>query len=219
MIRPKVITAPTLKPVTVTEVKQHLRITHTSEDTLLDLFISAATSHFEKNTGRTVYETTLEIAMQDFPYSERTGYYGGQNWDWNIVSDFIELPNAAPLISVVSVKYLDKDGVSTTWPSTSYVVDTHEDIGRIAPAYGVTYPSFIPYPLNAVRIRYIAGIENVTSPLVVPEEGIRVCIMQIAGSMYLFREQFSLPDFSGIDFVLNPVTRVLLDRYRVKYAF
>ena len=73
--------------------------------------------------------------------------------------------------------------------------------------------------MNAVRIRYIAGIENVTSPLVVPEEGIRVCVMEIVGSMYLFREQFSLPDFSGIDFVLNPVTRLLLDRYRVKYAF
>lgn len=202
MISPQVVTEPTVEPITVAEVKTHLRITHSTEDTLLGTFITSARSQFESLTGRTIHQTTLRIAFDRFP--------GGSDY-------YIELPRASPLISVTSVVYLDKDGVSNTWGASNYIVDTLEDVGRIAPAHGIAYPSFTPYPLNAVRILYVAGIAN-GSPQTVADQSIRVAIQEMVGSLYLNREHVILGDNRAL-FITNPVVAWLIDKCKVKRAF
>lgn len=203
MITPKVITAATVDPVSVLEVKDHLRIDQDVEDVKLELFIRAAVDWFEWRTGRTLHDTTLEIAFGRFPSGKCP----------------IVLPRATPLIEVASVTYLDSDGASNTWSSANYIVDTYEDVGRIAPAYGQSYPSFTPYPLNAVRIRYRAGIAN-GSPQTYPKEGIRQCIFEIAGALYLNRENVIPTDRISVSaYAENPMTKRMIAPWIVNHAF
>lgn len=204
MITPKVITAPTIEPVVLSEVKEHLRIDHSEEDTKLDIFITAARQHFEQRTGRTLHQTTLEIAMNRFPGS----------------SDAIRLPRAAPLQSVTSVKYVDSGGTENTWASSGYIVDTYEDVGQVVLAYGASWPSYTPYPLNSVRIRYVAGILN-ASPQTYPEEGIRQCIFLLVGGMYESRESM-MPTADRLQlsaFAENPALKTMIDQWIVERVY
>lgn len=199
MFEPLIITAPTAEAVTVDEAKTALRITHSAEDSLISDFIAAATRELERETGRTVMDTTLEVAMDAFP---RRGY--------------ICLPRAYPLIEIVWVKYKDSEGVDHTW--TDYAFDTYT--ARIAPNYGESWPDFTPYPLSAVRVRYRAGISNTASPPERPEEGIRRCIIQMVGGLYMNRESVVVTDRSSVAaFAINPITRDLLSALKVAYAY
>jgi uncharacterized phiE125 gp8 family phage protein len=196
---PQIITAPILPGVFLAEVKQHLRVENTSEDALIDTYINAATRQFERLTGRTIYETELQIVMDDFP-----------------ACPVLELPRACPLISVTHIKYRDKDAVQTTWDSSGYVLDTYR--GRVAPAYGETWPSFDPYPIGAVEIRYKAGIAS-ASPQTFAEDGMLHCIREMVGTMYEHRESQIASERMLASFAENPATKALVEMYRVNYEF
>lgn len=197
MLEPLIITAPKFPPVFLAEVKEHQRITHDDEDALLDSFIRAATRHFEWRTGRTVIETEYEYALDVFPTC-------------------IYLPYAYPLISVTWIKYTDSTGTVNTWSSSDYVSD---EWGRVLPAYGKTWPSFTARPLSPIRIRYKAGLA-ITSPQIYPEDGIRGCIAEMVGALYLNRESVSVTDRQSVAaYAENPVTRAMLSLYKVNHAF
>jgi len=56
------IEGPALEPLDLDQVKKHLRFGPTTEDTLLDGWISAARQYFEEQTGRQVMRATWELA-------------------------------------------------------------------------------------------------------------------------------------------------------------
>lgn len=199
MVEPLLITAPAIT-VQVPEVKEHLRILHDDEDDLIGRFIAAATRHFEWRTGRTVAQTEWEVAYDRFPCELS-----------------LRLPLAFPLISVTSIKYMDSTGVDNTWSASNYVIDTYR--GRVAPAHGLSWPSFTPYPLSAVRIRYIAG-QAIASPPVEIEAGIRNTISELVGALYENREAVVPSDKGSVaGFAENPVTKRLLEMYKVNHAY
>jgi uncharacterized phiE125 gp8 family phage protein len=189
--------------VTVPEVVTHLRIGDAEsevENSLLEQYVAAATRHFEWSTGRTVPETEWELAMDRFP---------AERW--------FKLPLGFPLISVTSIKYMERDGTDITWAPSKYVVDIY--LGRIAPAYGESWPSFTPYPLSAVRTRYRAG-QAIASPPVLAEPGIKLCIMEMVGSMYEHRESIVLADRASIAaYAENPLTKVMMQQFKVNHAY
>jgi hypothetical protein len=47
---------------------------------------------------------------------------------------------------------------------TDYLVDVDNSVGRIVRPYGVNWPSFTPYPVKAIKIRYDAGYTAETLP-------------------------------------------------------
>lgn len=190
------IAAPTRYAVDLDGVKEHLRILHNDEDLLLTGFIGTASEYFSWLTGVTVYLTTWELALDCFP------------------SKVIALPCASPLVAVVSIKYIDSDGVETTLAPAKYAVDTA--YGRVSPAYGESWPSFTPYPLSAVRIRYTAGRATNTEP----PPGARECIAEIVGGLYENRESTLTTDRSTVAaFAENPITKRLLAQFKRNYAF
>ena len=63
-----------------------------------------------------------------------------------------------PLVSVTSVIYYLTDGTPITLAAgTDYLVDTDSEPGAIVLPYGKSWPTNTLYPLNPIRIKYVAG--------------------------------------------------------------
>lgn len=111
----------------------------TAEDTLLSSYITAAREYGEDVTGRAFATQTLEMLMDNFPSGDIE----------------LEMP---PLQTVTSIKYKDSAATETTMTvTTQYLADADRNIGRIVLPYGISWPSFVVYPVNPIRIRYVAG--------------------------------------------------------------
>jgi len=182
----KIITPVATEPVSLTEAKLHLRVTDTAEDDLISALITTAREYCEKFTGRSLAEQTVEYYLDRFP-----------------CADEINLP-MPPLQSVTSVKYTDSDGIETTMPTDAYLVDAVA--GRVVlPYYGV-WPSFTPYTVNPVKIRYVAGYTTD-----VPKS-IKQAMLLLIGHWYMNRE--ATGDATGqIAFAV----RALLSMHKVRW--
>ena len=128
----------TTEPVSVSEAKDHMRITHTEEDALISSLITAARSYAEDFTRRSLITRTAEVLLDEFPEDE------------------IWLPYM-PVSSVTNIKYIDYEGTETTLDSSDYIVDTYSRPPRIVCAYGETWPADTLRPINGVAIRYECG--------------------------------------------------------------
>jgi uncharacterized phiE125 gp8 family phage protein len=135
----------------------------TAEDTLLASYITAAREYGEDVTRRAFATQTLEMYLDSFPSGD------------------IEL-SMPPLQSVTSVKYKDSAGTETTMTATTeYLVDTDSNIGRLVLPYGGCWPSFTAYPVNPIKIRYVAGYTTLPSML-------KNAILLHIGYMYKYRD-------------------------------
>lgn len=135
----KVVTPIAVEPVTLQELKTHLKLgAETVEDTLLEGLVRSAREWCEAHIRRAVATQTLELLLDYFP------------------PHGIVLPRP-PLQSVTSIKYKDYAGTETALSASAYVVDSDSDVARIVPAYGTYWPAFVAYPVNPIRIRFIAG--------------------------------------------------------------
>ena len=153
-------TAPTVEPVTLAEVKTHLRINHSEEDSYLAMLITVAPTAAEDRTGRTMLETTWQYTLDGFP-------------------DEIVLPNP-PIISVTHVKYKDSDNVLQTLSASDYVVDTASQPGRIVRAYGKDWPATYD-EINTVVVTYKAGYGTSAASVPAP---LKQWILLAIGDMY-----------------------------------
>jgi len=133
----KLITAPAEEPISIAEAKGHLRETSTGQDALIQGLIIAAREYAETYTRRRFITQTWELLRDCFPA------FG------------IEMPNA-PLLSVVSITYLDTAGQAQVLDQSAYLVDIKTVPGRISPAYGEVWPPTIAQ-MNAVTIQFTAG--------------------------------------------------------------
>ena len=140
---------PYTEPVTLDEVKDHLRIEHNNHDSQLLGLITASREWMESYTSRALVQQTWKYYLQDWPSA-----------------DEFELP-FPPLHSVTSIKYTDSDGTQTTWedatgsPTTyDYEVDTDSEPGRVILGYGEVWPSVTLHPKNPIEIEFVAGYDD-----------------------------------------------------------
>lgn len=130
----KVIEQPKIEPVSIAEVKDQLGITDSRSDDLIARRIIESRKWAEEYTGRALITQTRE-----------------KRWDCFVGEH--ELPSA---LTVVSVEYIDSDGVLQTLASDQYELDTYQFIPFVQAANNVTWPSTYA-KRNAVRIQYTAG--------------------------------------------------------------
>lgn len=160
-------TGPAAPAVAIADVKTHLRILHTDDDTYLTMLEAAATAHTSNYINRALIDTTYELRLDAWPQRFLTPY--------------------SPLQSVTSIQYLDTAGTLQTLATTEYTVDTQSQPGIVYEAYNKTWPSLQDEP-NAVRMIYVAGYGSANTD--VPEK-IRFAIMLLIGHMYENREATS----------------------------
>ena len=160
-----IVTPATTEPITVEEVRTHLRLEETEGEIItLDALIKTARNHAELETDRALITQTWDWTLDAFP-----------------AGDF-EIP-LAPLVSVTHIKYYNTSGVLTEWlPVTKYSVDTSSLTPRISPAYGVSWPTAQAIN-NAVTVRFIAGYGAATA---VPE-GIKLAMLEMVAWLYANR--------------------------------
>lgn len=154
-----IATAPSTEPVTLADVKLHLRtITgDTTEDAaIITPLITAAREYCENYTGRALAAQTIEAYPEAF-------------------ESVIRLP-CPPIVSVASVKYTDDTGIETTMSNSDYTVDTVG--GSIV---FKTIPSFTPAAANPIKITYSAGYTTLPKT-------IRQAMLLLIGHWYSNRE-------------------------------
>jgi uncharacterized phiE125 gp8 family phage protein len=166
MGRLALVTGPTTEPISLAAAKAHLRVDHDDEDEYIDALITAARTHVENHTQRALLSQTWDYYTDSFSGS------------------YLTIPKL-PVQSVTSVKYRITDGTETTWSALSYLVETRGDWqARLQPVYGGSWPSFSPYPVNAVVIRFVAGYASVAA---IPAPIIHA-IKLMLGHLYTNRE-------------------------------
>lgn len=191
----KLITAASVEPLTLTQTKDHLRVTHTTDDALISALIPGARRYAEHYTRRALITQVWELLIDEFPYATR---------------ESLEIP-FAPLQSIDSITYYDTDGAEQTLPVADYQVDSDSEPGRVAPVVGVTWPG-TEDRLNAVTIRFTAGYGD--SPGDVPE-GIGQAMLMMIGHLYERRETTIVGTIiAEVPFA----TKALLDPYKIMKA-
>jgi uncharacterized phiE125 gp8 family phage protein len=161
------ITPPAYEPVSVDELKTHLRISHTDDDVDLFTRIKLAREAVEAFTNRRLITQTWDWRLDAFPC-----YF---------------LVPTPPLQSVTSIKYRDSDGAEQTLSASVYDVDIYSAPARIMEAYGQAWP-VTREMMNAVTVRLVCGYGL---PVDVPKS-LRNAVMMIAGHYYENRENTSM---------------------------
>lgn len=183
----KIITEPAAEPVSLTEVKSHLRIDSDTEDTYLGTLIQTAREFCENFQNRAYITQTWELTTDS----------------WGCFPLDIPLP---PLVSVESIKYFDTENVEATWDAANYFVDTDSEPGRIALGYLKSLPQTVLRPTNGVKIQFIAGYG---AALDVPLR-IKQAILMLVGHYYENRETVSPVDLKEVPLAVKSL--LWLDR-------
>lgn len=184
----KVSTAPAIEPVTVSELKTHLRLDGTTYDTMLAGYISACRDAVEKHTGRTLINTVLELYYDEFP---------SNNGELILIRP--------PVQSVSSIIYVDEDGVSQTLSSSLYRTDLVSLYPRITPAYDESWPDTQAVS-NAVKITYTAGYGAAAANV---PAALKECIKSLCADLFEHPEsnvELNLQESRVYKFLLNAYT-------------
>ena len=162
----EISTPPAEEPVSVSEIKTHLRIDVSDEDTLLAGYISAAREMCETISRRAFVTQTIQTRFMMWPASGR-----------------FMLPRP-PLQSVTSISYTDSAGVSSTMSSSDYIVYSAPEPGQIILGYGKSWPTATLQPGPSILIEYVAGYGVASA---VPQR-YKQAIMLLAGHYFENRE-------------------------------
>jgi len=156
-----VVVTPPAPLVTRDLAKKHLRVDGVAEDTLIDLYIAAASGHIDgpdAYLGRAIGEQTLDWSVDQFPVC------GG-----------LTLP-VSPALAVTWVKYIDAAAVEQTLDPADYrVVD-----GVILPPVGGAFPT-TPLDFGGVSIRFTAGYAAVP-------QAVQAAVLLMVSDLYKNRE-------------------------------
>jgi uncharacterized phiE125 gp8 family phage protein len=158
----KIITEPSIEPVTVAEIKEFARIDHSYEDTLISGFIVAARKQVERYMSKKLIEQTIRLTMDE----------------WN--SYIIELPYP-PLISVTGVYYVYEDDTTEEYDSDNYYVDANTIPGRLCIKDGQSPPINDDRIYGGYRIDYKAGFGNSRDDI---SDNVKSAIMVWATDLY-----------------------------------
>lgn len=151
-----IIAPPAAEPLTLAQVKAHLRLDDNADDTLLTSLIAAARQYLEATTGLALITQRLRFYFDDWPQD-----------------GLIQLP-IAPLQSLESVTVYDAAGNSQAVALTGHVLDAAASPARL---FIATQPP-TSRPLNGIEIDVTAGFGNTGAD--VPDTLTRAMLTHVA---------------------------------------
>ncbi len=176
------VVEPSAEPLTLEEVKAHLRIDHDDDDALLTGFIETARLHLDGVDGllgRALMPQTWNLVMDFFPL------HLWRPFPMHLSAIQVPLP---PLLAVNSITYIDPDGVEQTFAVEKYIVDTASEPGLIYLAPGEVWPVTRCIP-NAVTIEFECGyFLDVDQETILVPRPIRTALLGLIADYYEHRE-------------------------------
>jgi uncharacterized phiE125 gp8 family phage protein len=185
---------PDIEPVTLEEMKLHLRVTNTTENDLITSLIVVAREWVERYTGRALIDQTWRLTIEQRPivsgesvggYRQGTGYYTTGWFRWERVGEI--MLRRAPVLALTSFVTVDSDGVETPVAADTYALrEANSRWPRIVALSGATWST------ENSRIAFRAGFaERTGSPqqtaAVVPAR-FKQAVKLIVGHLYENRE-------------------------------
>jgi uncharacterized phiE125 gp8 family phage protein len=174
-------TAPATEPVSLDELKVHLRIEDDAadEDDSLSGLITAARQQVEDDTGRRLITQTWDYFLDGFGNTFIVKSVDGYNGYYS--EGGIKLP-FGNLQSVMSMKYKDSSGTETIMTATTdYIVETNGDqCGKIVLPFAHVWPTVVLFPSHPISIRFVCGYGTATD---VPEK-LKQAIKRLCSIMY-----------------------------------
>lgn len=157
-------------PVTLEAARDQLRAEDQRfDDGYIRRLIYRAAAHIEKQYGLALLTQTIEEFHQGFPCSPDTPL----------------LLRISPLISVVSIYYVDAAGDTQPWESSEYAWGHYNQSAFIVPKTNYTWPVANPHLPNGVIITYTAGFGTKASAV---PENIQDAILLMIAKSYMNRE-------------------------------
>lgn len=173
----QLITKDTSLLVSLSEVKSHMRIDGTYDDTYIQSLIVMAQQRVQTYTSRPINENTYKYIEStngyDYDYA-----YNKDNYD----RKSLKVPN---ITTLTSIKTFDTSGVETSLSTDDYAIENYKQYSDIIRKDGSEFPlgSRTYAPLEIV---FKAGYTSST----IPEE-LKLAIMQIISGWYENREGVS----------------------------
>jgi len=162
------VTAPALEPVSLDDIKSHLRVDIDDDDELIMSYMLTARSQCEKIAGSFFVDQTYKIFEDGFP--------GSNVW---------ALPrHMSPLESVTHIKYYDENDQASTFAATNYVVDSYSSPCRIILKSTAAWPGDVLRVANGVELQVVVGFGD---PPDVPDH-YKQAIKLLVGHYYENRE-------------------------------
>ena len=205
------VVPPATEPLSLEEVKEHLRIDSSAEDALLQMYIEAARKVCEHNTARALITQTWETTFDRFPgpVLEPSGLDGelltlSRTATRTLREGLaITLPKG-PIQSIEAIRYRNESGDWQTMDQDAYIRDHVAGVDRI-------YPGPAGWPevdglAGAVCIRYLVGFGGRWAT----PAALRVWMLLRIGTMYENREKTSTKTLSPL-----PMMDRLLEPYRL----
>ena len=187
---PVLITAPAALPVALPDVKQHLRVDHDDENSLITAYIEAATAHLDGYSGALGRALINQEWRQDFDGFCR----------------ILRLP--LPNVSAAAVTYDDADGVEQTVAGGSFRILSDHISAYVAASLDTVWPS-ARMDAGSVRVTFTAGFGD--EPADVPAS-LRSAILLMVGDLYENRATVSERGSGRID--MSTTVNALIAPYR-----
>jgi len=205
----KLTTETNITPVTLSEVKQTLRIDpdNFDQDAELIMMLKSSIKILEEYTGRSFITKTFDFALDRIPYSQEDKLVEGFSTGPFIekTQNYIALPKA-PVVAITSFKYYDDSDTENTFATSNYYLDNFSDTARIVLRRSQTFPDVASLRVaNAFIVTFTAGYG--TAPKDVPS-AIKQAIVLYTSHLYenreLYIEQKQLPVPMTLQTLLQP---------------
>ena len=184
----RIVTRPEREPVSLADMKRHMRVDHNSDDAEIAAYMIEARQYIEDTVGIAFINQSWKITIDRWP--------GGKEAWWDGVREMsiTELYNASstqslylpryPLVSVTSITTYDEASNSSSVTTANvFDVDTASLPGRLTLKRGQTWPVALRAN-NAIEIVYVAGYGASGDDVPAPEKR---AIKQLAAYMYSHR--------------------------------
>lgn len=191
--RPVLVAGPQAKPVTLLEAKQHLRVDHEDDDTLIESLIGAVVDHLDGWSG------ILGRCLMS------------QSWqqDFDGIAHLLRLPMLA--LSLTSVTYIAADGETVTIPEGDAML-YHDALGSFVDVLrnkGLPALADVVAPVRVTAV-YGYGAADKVPP------AIKAAMLLMIGDLYANRETAAagnvteIPMSTTVNALLAPHRRVSL---------
>ena len=190
----KLLTAPAIEPVSLSDARDYLRVIGLDEDNLILSLIKGARQWCEEYCNSAFVNQTWELWLDTWPSD-------------NVIK--LERP---PVSAINSVKYYDTANVEATITAADYFANYKTYPANLSLAYGKAWPATSLRPYNGIVVNFTTGYGVNASDV---PDSIRTAIKMLVSHLFETRQ----PEIVGLSIgSIEFAFKALLSPYRYLVA-